>query len=194
MLVNLERAGGTRDWMLTDDAVNTRRQASGLGRARPRCRRPTVQTRAPEWARSPRHRRASTYASPICTRVDCQLGRRSGTVARRRELLAQTLAATRSVKLLSTSREALRVAAERVYPVPPLGVPDPARLPELSALSQYDAVALFIERAKAVAPDFEMTEANAPALAEICVRLDALGPEADIAHIDSAGADVSNLR
>ena len=89
-------------------------------------------------------------------------------------LLAQTLAATRAVKLLVTSREALHVAAERVYPVPPLGLPDPTHLPELSALSQYEAVALFIERAKAVAPDFEVTDATAPALAEICVRLDGL--------------------
>ncbi len=54
-------------------------------------------------------------------------------------LLARALSATRAVKLLSTSREALHVAAERVYPVPPLGVPDPAHLPGLSALSQYDA-------------------------------------------------------
>ena len=89
-------------------------------------------------------------------------------------LLAQTLAATSAVKLLMTSREALHVAAERVYPVPPLGLPDPAHLPQLSALSQYEAVALFIERAKAVAPDFEVTDATAPAIAEICVRLDGL--------------------
>jgi len=89
-------------------------------------------------------------------------------------LIAQALLATRAVKLLSTSREALHLSAERVYPVPPLPVPDPAHLPQLSAMSQYDAVVLFIERAKAVSPDFEVTEANAPALAEICVRLDGL--------------------
>ena len=89
-------------------------------------------------------------------------------------LLAQTLAATRAVKLLVTSREALHVAAERVYPVPPLRLPDPTHLPHLSALSQYEAVALFIERAKAVVPDFEVTDETAPALAEICVRLDGL--------------------
>jgi predicted ATPase/class 3 adenylate cyclase len=89
-------------------------------------------------------------------------------------LLVEQLAATSRVKLLATSREALRVAAERVYPVPPLGLPDPAHLPEPSALSQFEAVALFIERAKAVAPSFAVTDSNAPVLAEICVRLDGL--------------------
>jgi tetratricopeptide (TPR) repeat protein len=58
--------------------------------------------------------------------------------------------------------------------VPPLALPDPARLPEPGALSQYDAVALFIERARAAKADFEVTNANAAAVAEICVRLDGL--------------------
>ena len=115
-------------------------------------------------------------------------------------LLVEPLAATSRVKLLATSREALHVAAERVYPVPPLGLPDPAHLPEPSALSQYEAVALFIERAKAVAPGFAVTEGNAPALAEICVRLDGLplaielaaarvtllSPEAMLARLDES--------
>ena len=113
-------------------------------------------------------------------------------------LLVQALTETSQVKLLATSREALNVAVERVYPVPPLGLPDPAHLPDLSALSQYEAVALFIERAKAVAPGFAVTEGNAPALAEICVRLDGLplalelaaaritllSPEAMLARLD----------
>ena len=72
----------------------------------------------------------------------------------RRRALARARCSPRpaAVKLLLTSREALHVAAERVYPVPPLGLPDTARLPKLSTLSQYEAVALFIERAKAASP------------------------------------------
>ena len=58
--------------------------------------------------------------------------------------------------------------------MPPLDLPDPAHLPDVSSLSQYEAVALFIERARAVKADFAVTNENAPAVAEICVRLDGL--------------------
>jgi predicted ATPase/class 3 adenylate cyclase len=88
--------------------------------------------------------------------------------------LADLLAAAADLKLLVTSREPLRLAAEHVYPVPGLKLPNTRRLPELAALSQYEAVALFVERAQAVQPSFEVTTANAPAVAEICVRLDGL--------------------
>jgi serine/threonine-protein kinase PknK len=53
-------------------------------------------------------------------------------------------------------------------------VPDPKHLPDLEQLSTYESVALFIERAMAVRPDFAVTSDNAPAVAEICVRLDGL--------------------
>jgi predicted ATPase len=76
--------------------------------------------------------------------------------------------------VLVTSRAPLRVAAEHVFSVPPLALPDPASLPALEALSQYESVALFIERAHAVAPAFAITDENAPAVAELCVRLDGL--------------------
>jgi predicted ATPase/class 3 adenylate cyclase len=78
------------------------------------------------------------------------------------------------VQALVTSRARLRIAAEHAFPVPPLAVPDPRSLPGLDALSRYDAVALFLERARAVAPEFAVTDENAPAIAELCVRLDGL--------------------
>jgi predicted ATPase/class 3 adenylate cyclase len=78
------------------------------------------------------------------------------------------------LKVLVTSREGLHVRAEREFPVPALLLPDMKRLPDLATLSQYEAVALFIERAQAVNPAFQVTNANAPAVAEICVRLDGL--------------------
>jgi len=88
--------------------------------------------------------------------------------------LAGLLVAAPDVKLLVTSREPLRLGAERVYPVPPLGLPDLAHLPTLSVLTECEAVSLFIDRAQAAQPSFEMTMANAPIIAEICVRLDGL--------------------
>ena len=88
--------------------------------------------------------------------------------------LARLLAAAPRVRLLATSREALHVAAERVYPVPPLGLPDP-RGPCLAAdVARCDAVALFAERARAVDPSFEINAANAATIAAICTRLDGL--------------------
>ena len=58
--------------------------------------------------------------------------------------------------------------------MPALTLPDTQHLPDLVVLSQYEAVALFIERAQAVKPDFQVTNTNAPAVAEICARLDGL--------------------
>jgi predicted ATPase/class 3 adenylate cyclase len=88
--------------------------------------------------------------------------------------LVDVLAACPHLKILVTSREILHVHAEHEFPVPPLALPDPGHLPDLAALSHYAAVALFLQSAQAVKPDFHMTNANARAIAEICVRLDGL--------------------
>ena len=88
--------------------------------------------------------------------------------------VSELLTAAARLKVLVTSREALRLSGETDYPVPPLSLPDPRRLPSLAQLSQYEAVALFIERAVAVKPTFTVTNENAPAVAEICHRLDGL--------------------
>ena len=89
-------------------------------------------------------------------------------------LLAELLAGCPALKLLVTSRAALRLSAEHEYPVPPLVLPDPKRLPDLEALAQYEAVTLFIQRARAARPDFQVTSESAPAVAELCTRLDGL--------------------
>jgi len=88
--------------------------------------------------------------------------------------VGQLLRMTERVRVLATSREPLGLSGEREYPVPPLGLPDPAHLPPLDRLSRYEAVALFIERARAVNPRFAVVEENAAAVAEICARLDGL--------------------
>ena len=79
------------------------------------------------------------------------------------------------IKLLVTSREPLHVRAEHVYPVPPLGLPPAGRAKVTAAqLSPYESVELFVDRARAVRPDFELDDDNAGAIAEICRRLDGL--------------------
>jgi predicted ATPase/class 3 adenylate cyclase len=88
--------------------------------------------------------------------------------------LAELLAGCPKLKLLITSREVLHLYGEHEFGVPPLALPDRAQLPPLSRLTQYDAVRLFIERARAVKADFAVTNASAPAVAEICYRLDGL--------------------
>jgi len=89
-------------------------------------------------------------------------------------LVAELLAACPRLKCLVTSRVVLRLRGEYEFPVPPLALPDPRHLPAVEALSQYAAVALFIQRALAVKPDFHVNNANALAVAEICIRLDGL--------------------
>jgi predicted ATPase/DNA-binding CsgD family transcriptional regulator len=78
------------------------------------------------------------------------------------------------LKVIVTSRAALHVQGEYEFAVPPLAVPNLKQLPASEALSQYTAVALFLERAQAIKPDFQMTRDNAQTIAEICVRLDGL--------------------
>src|SRR6266851_2633378 len=89
-------------------------------------------------------------------------------------MVAELLATCPSLKIVVTSRVALHVRAEREFAVPPLSLPDLKRLPDLLTLSQYEAVALFIERAQAVKADFQVTNATAPAVVGICARLDGL--------------------
>jgi predicted ATPase/transcriptional regulator with XRE-family HTH domain/TolA-binding protein len=92
------------------------------------------------------------------------------------------LAACPSVKVLVTSREALHVRSERVWPVPPLAVPAPAAAPpNLAALAATPAVALFVERAQAVRPAFALSAENAAAVAAICAGLDGLPLAIEIA-------------
>jgi predicted ATPase len=93
--------------------------------------------------------------------------------------VGELLAACPRLSVLVTSRTVLRVYGEQEYSVPPLARPDPKRLAPGDAnlpqvLSQYAAVELFIQRALAASTGFAVTNANAPAVAEICARLDGL--------------------
>jgi len=89
-------------------------------------------------------------------------------------IATRLLEGSAGLRVLVSSRAVLRVSGEQEFPVPPLGLPDLKALPGLAALSQFEAVRLFIERAVAVKPDFQATNENAPAIAGICERVDGL--------------------
>jgi len=88
--------------------------------------------------------------------------------------VAELLTVAPRLRILATSRRPLRIGGEREYPIPPLGLPDLDVTTDVELLSQSPAVALFLERARAAHPEFELTESNAAAVGEICVRLDGL--------------------
>ena len=89
-------------------------------------------------------------------------------------LLSELLALAPGLKMLVTSRAALRVHDENEFPLPPLALPDRSALSSVEALSQSPAIALFVQRAVAVKPGFALTDENASAVTEICTRLDGL--------------------
>ena len=89
-------------------------------------------------------------------------------------LLDALLSAAPGLKVLATSRTALRLYGEHEFSVPPLSLPDTGSLPPVEHLTRYEAVRLFLDRARAIRPDFSLTEENAPAVIEICSRLDGL--------------------
>src|SRR3989449_1281036 len=89
-------------------------------------------------------------------------------------LVAELLEASAAPKILATSRALLHVYGEHEFAVAPLALPDLKRLPDVKALSQYPAVALFLQRAVALKPDFALTQDNVRDVVEICARLDGL--------------------
>ena len=86
--------------------------------------------------------------------------------------LVEALLAATAVGILATSREPLGVPGERRYPVPPMALP-PRTLPA-AEMAHFDAIQLFVERARALVPDFALTPENAAAVAGVCHRLDGL--------------------
>ncbi len=95
--------------------------------------------------------------------------------------LAQALLPSDDLRILATSREPLGIAGERIYPLSGLALPEAGRAAEAvpgnldsQSFLHYDAVRLFVERARLFSPDFSLTFENTPAVAEICRRLDGL--------------------
>lgn len=86
-------------------------------------------------------------------------------------LLSELLSACAGLRILATSREALRLRGEHEFPLSPLALPDHS---SSKMLMRYPGIALFVQRAQAIQPDFQLVHENAPAISEICTRLDGL--------------------
>ncbi|HMA37750.1 MAG TPA: tetratricopeptide repeat protein [Chloroflexia bacterium] len=97
------------------------------------------------------------------------------------------------LKVVVTSRERLALDAEQEFVVPALAVPDPGQLPALPALAAVPAVALFVERARAVQPDFRLTAENALPIVQICRRLDGLPLAIELAAAHTRGLPPEGL-
>jgi predicted ATPase/class 3 adenylate cyclase len=95
-------------------------------------------------------------------------------ILRAAPVITELMRASPRLKALVTSRAALHLSGEHELPVPPLRMPDAADLRPGEGLTEFEAVALFAQRAAAVAPDFAVTDQNAAAVAEVCARLDGL--------------------
>jgi predicted ATPase len=89
-------------------------------------------------------------------------------------LIADLVHSCPPLKVLATSRAPLQVRAEHEFPLEPFSVPAQTQWRDLTALEYNAAIQLFVARAKEVRPDFVLTGSNAPAIAEICARLDGL--------------------
>ncbi|MGZ9222732.1 MAG: tetratricopeptide repeat protein [Anaerolineales bacterium] len=90
------------------------------------------------------------------------------------KLIDTLLTSSPALKILATTREALGLTGELIWHVPSLSLPDVNQLPTIEQFSQYEAVRLFFERAMLVQPHFMVTNDNAPAIAQICFRLDGI--------------------
>jgi predicted ATPase/DNA-binding SARP family transcriptional activator len=90
------------------------------------------------------------------------------------QLAESLLRAAPSLHIVASSRETFGITGETVYRVPPLALPDPRHLGNLNALAHNDSVHLLVDRAQAAYPQFRLTAKNAPAIAQICLRLDGI--------------------
>jgi excisionase family DNA binding protein len=113
--------------------------------------------------------------------------------------LSELVAACPRLKMLATSRAPLRIAGEHLFAVPPLALPrdQPAaniRPVSLDALATVEAVALFVDRARAASPGFAMTAANAPVIAAICERTDGVPLAIELAAARTSVLSLADLR
>jgi predicted ATPase/DNA-binding CsgD family transcriptional regulator len=89
-------------------------------------------------------------------------------------IVAESLARLSGLRVMATSRAPLHVRGEHEYPLAPLALPEADDLASPAGLAEVESVKLFVERAHAVQPSFELTDENAAAVAAICARLDGL--------------------
>jgi predicted ATPase/class 3 adenylate cyclase len=109
------------------------------------------------------------------------------------ELCEALLSQCPSVRILATSRELLHIGGEIAYRVSSLPSPDPEATPGAESLNRYAAARLFIDRALAVRPSFQVSDANAPSLASICRRLDGIPLALELAAARMRSMSVEEL-
>ncbi|MBA3505009.1 MAG: tetratricopeptide repeat protein, partial [Betaproteobacteria bacterium] len=109
------------------------------------------------------------------------------------ELAKELLRSGSRLRILASSREHLHVAGETTYALPALAVPDPRQTNTVAALTQYEAVHLFVDRASAGQPDFRLTEQNAVAVAGVCHRLDGIPLALELAAARVRTMSVDNI-
>lgn len=97
------------------------------------------------------------------------------------------------LQILVTSREALGVPSEKTFPVPSLALPEVGLLPPIDSLAQYESIRLFSDRARVMQPDFTVTDTTAPAVAQICRRLDGLPLAIELAAATMQSLDVDQM-
>jgi predicted ATPase/DNA-binding CsgD family transcriptional regulator len=90
------------------------------------------------------------------------------------QLVEALLCGCPNLRILATSREPLRIAGEVTWVVPNLSLPDPQRLPALKDLHRYEAIQLFVERARDVLPEFTANENNAAAIVQACSQMEGI--------------------
>ena len=109
------------------------------------------------------------------------------------ELVKRLLEAGPGLKIIASSREHLRLQGEMTYTVPALATPDPYQKFIHTALTDYEAARLFIDRAVAVQPSFALSEQNAAAVAEVCHRLDGIPLAIELAASRTRGLSVEAI-
>ncbi|WP_460444151.1 ATP-binding protein, partial [Amycolatopsis cihanbeyliensis] len=109
------------------------------------------------------------------------------------ELTARLLRAAPGLRILATSRDPLGLAGERLYPVTPLDLPDPAAATSVAEVADSGAVALFADRATAAAPGFTLTEDVLPEVVTLCRKLDGIPLALELAAARVRALGVSGL-
>ena len=109
------------------------------------------------------------------------------------DLSERLLSSCPKLKIIATSREALNCAGEQTFKIPPLTHPDPKVYNTPEQLTQYESVRLFIERALTINSKFRVNNENAPALAEVCSRLDGIPLAIELAAARTKVLSVENI-
>ena len=109
-------------------------------------------------------------------------------------LILHLLANCPSLRILVTSREALMVEGEALYPLSPLSFPNPERLPQFQAVKEYEAIQLFVERARLSCPGFTLQAENARVIVWICQRLDGIPLALELAAARSGLLSVEQIQ